>query len=753
MPSFTPLRPEDPTHLGGHELRGRLGEGGQGVVYLGDGEHGRFVAIKWLRPHLAGDRVAAERFVREASLAQRVAPFCTARCLATGVQDGRPYIVSEFVDGSTLHQVVAEEGPRSGVALHRLAIGTVTALAAIHQAGIVHRDFSPANVLLAAEGPRVIDFGIARALDMTSITSAPVGTPWYVSPEQITGHPVSPAADLFAWGATMVYAARGRPPFGGESVPAVIHQVLQAPPDLAGLDGPLRDLVAACLSKDPSRRPTAEQAIMALVGQPVPLHEAASAATPDHPPPPGSPLTHPQSAAHPSPGTAPQSDPGLHGGRPFVPAQQAWHHPGGPVPPPPTWSGHPQPGLPQSGPIRPGSFGSGSPHPGPPHPSSPHPSPAPPYQRVGGRRGPVVAGAAAALAVVVTLVTVIVVMTAKDPVTRQTASPGPGQTAEGQTAGQTPGQTAGQSPGATQPAQPVATAGLSQVKLPGTGVTLFEHPSDPSILTAYTVVDPATKSPTFYPRQSLTGAFAPKTGYWQTLLSPDGKHEVARPKRYTDSGRDSVELTDKATGATRVVETVKYPLLAYVEQWSRDSTRVLLNVGKEAGEGYQSTGFAIVEVSTGRVNVVTLRESSLRDVAFGFDDQDRGVVVMGRSPQQALRFFDTSGRRVRRVPNVGSAPAGLLFSPSGRQFQTTCPGLLNGDHCVYDTASGQETRRFESACTGDSWWFDEAHLSCWMQDDDGSSQIVVIGFTGAKVRVLAEVPKADAGSAFYYTLR
>uniref|UniRef100_UPI0013B3CBC5 serine/threonine-protein kinase n=1 Tax=Nonomuraea lactucae TaxID=2249762 RepID=UPI0013B3CBC5 len=270
MPSFAPLRPGDPQRLAGLDLIGRLGEGGQGVVYLARDAAGTHLAVKWLRPDLSGDRVSVERFLREVQVAQRVAPFCTAAVLGTGVELDRPYIVSEFIEGPSLQRVVQQEGPRAGSALQRLAIGTATALAAIHQAGIVHRDFKPANVIVAADGPRVIDFGIARALDATStISSMPVGTPAYMPPEQIMGHPGGPAADLFSWAGTMVFAASGQAPFGSDTMPAVINRVLNQPPDVRMLEGPLRDVVLACLAKDPAQRPAAEQVIMRLLQHPV----------------------------------------------------------------------------------------------------------------------------------------------------------------------------------------------------------------------------------------------------------------------------------------------------------------------------------------------------------------------------------------------------------------------------------------------------------------------------------------------------
>src|SRR4051794_805563 len=168
----TPLRANDPERVGAYLLTGRLGEGGQGVVYLGEGPDGEQAAVKLLHAGFSGDARMRARFAGELASAKRVAPFCTARILDADVEGDAPYLVSEFIDGPSLRGVVDAEGPRSGDALQRLAIGTVTALTAIHEAGIVHRDFKPGNVLLAADGPRVIDFGIARALDATGTLSS-----------------------------------------------------------------------------------------------------------------------------------------------------------------------------------------------------------------------------------------------------------------------------------------------------------------------------------------------------------------------------------------------------------------------------------------------------------------------------------------------------------------------------------------------------------------------------------------------------
>ncbi|WP_431927750.1 protein kinase domain-containing protein [Nonomuraea jabiensis] len=280
-----PLLAEDPRAVGPYRLEGRLGVGGQGTVYVGRGGDGRPVAVKLLHPHLMADHREQKRFVHEVETARRVAPFCTAQILDCGFLGSRPYIVSEFVDGPSLHAAVRDNGPRGAAALQRLAINTATALMAIHEAGVVHRDFKPGNVLLGPEGPVVIDFGIARALDLSQsvVSSQAIGSPAYMAPEQISGGDVGPASDLFAWGATMVYAATGQHAFTGESIPAVLHTILHGEPDLGGLDGALRALLEECLSKVPARRPTAAQVIERLRALPSPVWNTVPVSRPGRP--------------------------------------------------------------------------------------------------------------------------------------------------------------------------------------------------------------------------------------------------------------------------------------------------------------------------------------------------------------------------------------------------------------------------------------------------------------------------------------
>ncbi|MEQ4723693.1 protein kinase [Nonomuraea sp. B19D2] len=304
----------DPQQLGGHRLLGVLGRGGQGTVYLAEGP----VAIKVLNDTVAPDEAAHRRFLREADAARRVAPFSTAKVLQVGIEGARPFLVSEYIPGPSLDALVKGEGPRSGSGLVRLAVATLTALAAIHRAGIVHRDFKPANVIMGPEGPVVIDFGIARALDHTT-THGVFGTPAFMAPEQFEGVQLTPAADVFSWAITMVFAASGRPAFAGESMPALMHAIMTRDPDLSGVPEDLRMMLAACLAKAPGERPSATDLVGRLTGDTRP--PAAATGEPD----PASALGDPAPGAtrrygderHPGPG-----DSGPHPGpHPIAPQQ------------------------------------------------------------------------------------------------------------------------------------------------------------------------------------------------------------------------------------------------------------------------------------------------------------------------------------------------------------------------------------------------------------------------------------------------
>ena len=235
-----PLEPGDPPRLGRFELLGRLGEGGQGIVYLGrgPGPGEERVAVKVLRS--TADADVLERLARELDAIHQVQPFVTAGVIEASAEGERRYVVSEFIDGPSLQERVDDRGPLPEGDLQRLAVGTATALTAIHGAGVVHRDFKPANVLLGPDGPRVVDFGIARLTDASTITSGLIGTPSYVAPEQLAGARPTSAVDIFAWAVTMIYAATGRLAFGADSVSAVMHRILYEEPDVSGLPPSLR---------------------------------------------------------------------------------------------------------------------------------------------------------------------------------------------------------------------------------------------------------------------------------------------------------------------------------------------------------------------------------------------------------------------------------------------------------------------------------------------------------------------------------
>jgi hypothetical protein len=606
---------------------------------------GTRVAIKWLRPDQSDDEESIERFLREAQVAQQVAPFCTAAVLSTGVEQNRPYIISEFVEGPSLERVVRDECPRTGPALDRLAIGTATALAAIHEAKVVHRDFKPSNVIIAADGPRVIDFGIARTLSSVPMTSSTqIGTPPYMSPEQIMGHAVGPASDMFSWAGTIVFASCGRAPFGIGGPHAVMSRVLKDPPDLGSLDGPLREVVQQCLAKDPAQRLTAKQVIMRLLRNQVPdsnlLVEGSKQA---------------------SPNSVPRVD------RPWPP------------------------------------------------------------------RKPIIIGGAALIAVL--LVAGIAVAQAL-PKLPPVAGP------TGSTAAAT--KETNRSPRTTAAAKPVKTT------LPGGSITLYEQPSDPIMLTAYEIYNKKVDDYIDYARQPLRGTFEKHSGNLESLVSPNGRYLAGRAEDYTADGYDSVLITDREAGSSFRVKTVRKPLDTPISAWSKDGSKILLDLNKKirdkkGKEDWITVGFAIVDVAQrdmaqSKVSVINVADASTQNSEFIWDGNEEGVVY---GTNEGLRFFDASGRLTRDVSDVGPLPfdTAEIFSPSGRAFVTDCPHGHGGDHCLWDTATGKRVRKFSSDCDKVLGWYDETHLYCWEWDNASNTELQVVGFDGKLVRRLMEVPE------------
>jgi serine/threonine protein kinase len=264
-----PLEPEDPHRIDSHELLARLGTGGMGTVYLARSSHENLVAIKLVHAHLASDGEFRSRFASEAAAASRVPAFCSAQVLGSGVFEGRPYLITEHIDGVPLSRHVTDNGPLTPADLHALALGTAAGIAAIHSVGLVHRDVKPSNIMLTFGGVRIIDFGIARAMDEThgyTRTGIVMGSLGWAAPEQLEGDKPAPAMDVFAWGCVVGYAATGRHPFGPGGLDTRAQRIMSSDPHLADVPDPLRPLVTSALDRRPARRPTAQELLLALVG-------------------------------------------------------------------------------------------------------------------------------------------------------------------------------------------------------------------------------------------------------------------------------------------------------------------------------------------------------------------------------------------------------------------------------------------------------------------------------------------------------
>ncbi|MFE6051436.1 serine/threonine-protein kinase [Kitasatospora sp. NPDC056446] len=270
QPVFQELTADDPREVGGHLLYARLGAGGMGRVYLSYTPGGRPVALKVVRPELAGDPEFRARFAQEVASARRIHGLFTAQVVDAGVDDATPWLATTYVPGPSLQQVVQRFGPLPERTVLLLMAGIAEALQAIHASGVVHRDLKPGNVLIAPDGPRVIDFGIARAADAAALTGTGlrIGSPAYMAPEQAVGRPATPATDVYALGALAVHVAGGAPPFGDGPDPAALYRTVHEEPDLGRVPESLRELLLGCLAKQPEHRPTTAELIAAARNHP-----------------------------------------------------------------------------------------------------------------------------------------------------------------------------------------------------------------------------------------------------------------------------------------------------------------------------------------------------------------------------------------------------------------------------------------------------------------------------------------------------
>ncbi len=269
-PARMPLTDGDPRRVGRYRLTARLGAGGMGVVYLGVGGDGRLVAVKVMRPDLAGDPEFRARFGREVTVLARVRGARIVRVIEAGADVCGPFLVTEYAAGPLLADRVEAGGPLEAGALYDLAAGLAGALSVIHAAGVVHRDLKPSNVIMTADGPKVIDFGIAQVLDSVSLTrtGTTIGSVAFMAPEQFSGK-VGPAADIFAWAVTVAYAASGQPPFGTGPTGAVAYRIMHAQPSIVAVPDVLRPVVAAALAKEPQDRPAAHEILDQLMAAPL----------------------------------------------------------------------------------------------------------------------------------------------------------------------------------------------------------------------------------------------------------------------------------------------------------------------------------------------------------------------------------------------------------------------------------------------------------------------------------------------------
>ncbi|MGW9087105.1 serine/threonine-protein kinase [Streptomyces yangpuensis] len=269
-PAPAALAADDPYEIGGYRLHARLGAGGMGVVYLAYTPGGRPIALKAVRSEFAADPEFRERFAQEVASARRIHGLFTAQVVDSGVDDRTPWLATAYVPGPSLHEVVRRHGPLPARTVLLLVAGIAEALQAIHRAGVVHRDLKPANVLVAGDGPRVIDFGIARAADAAALTGTGlrIGTAAFMAPEQALGHRVTPATDVFALGALAGYVAGGVPPFGNGPGSGALYRVVHEYPDLTRVPPDLHDLISWCLAKRPEDRPTTVELIAAVHAHP-----------------------------------------------------------------------------------------------------------------------------------------------------------------------------------------------------------------------------------------------------------------------------------------------------------------------------------------------------------------------------------------------------------------------------------------------------------------------------------------------------
>jgi len=563
------LTPGDPRQVGRYRLLGALGTGGMGRVFLAQSPGGRLVAVKLIRADLAHNPEFRARFAREVATARTVSGIFTAPVVDADTDGPQPWLVTAYVDGPSLDAAVATYGPLPVGTVLQLAAGLAEGLGAVHAAGVVHRDLKPSNVLLASDGPRIIDFGISRAADAAELTRTGTlaGSPGFMSPEQAEGSEAGPASDIFSLGAVLAFAATGRDPFGTGTPTALLYRVVHNRPDTSDLPPPLRPLVEHCLAKDPRQRPTTDQ-ILAGLGTahptanwlPWPVQPSAAA-----PPPP----VQPAGAAGPLPPGPPAGPPAMASAG----ARPAHGQPGPPYGPPGPLHGPPGPAY------------------SPPGPNGYRPAPPQPRRARPGLIWAIAAGVLAGALGVAALAFVL---------TRSTAAPGKsaaGQQAQSGTGQQQP------TPGVGQPTHPEAVATTPVQQAPSPGTTSGAQTAAPPVA-------------------------SPSALTWTNYQDPAG-FSIGLPTGWTVSSESSkrVQFTGPSPqGFTVVVEWTKHPQPGALADWRQqaayraqtDPTYQQIGIRRVSYRGYNAADWEFENIFQGVPTHVLDRGFVVQPGALGY---------------------------------------------------------------------------------------------------------------------------------------